>query len=196
VAGVIVTGVAHSLAAAFASSHAFYPAIDDPKFAGSGLDAGYLTTVPGSRAGLFYHEPDADREVIAADEQRKDVVSATELTTALGVLGTTATRAITVPVLDLLGSHDFTTCGLSTTGTTFDCSSGAAVVAQEAPFYSPQAQLHACIIPGSGHDISLARNHNRQVADVLDWSWDVIGQRQPDHAASHSGHDRLPADCA
>jgi len=95
-----------------------------------------------------------------------------------------------------VGSHDFTTCGLSTTGTTFDCSSGAAVVAQEAPFYAPQAQLHACIIPGSGHDISLARNHNRQVADVLEWSWDFIGQRQPGHAASQSGHDRLPTDCA
>jgi hypothetical protein len=134
--------------------------------------------------------------VIKVDEQRKDIVSATELTTALGVLGTTATRAITVPVLDLLGSNDFTTCGKSTTGTTFDCSSGAAVVAQEGPFYSPTAQLHACIIPGSGHDISLARNHDRQVADVLDWSRDFIGQLRPGDAASHSGHDQLPVDCA
>ena len=71
--------------------------------------------------------------MIAADERRKDTVSATELNTALGVLATKATRAITVPVLDLLGSHDFTTCGTSTTGTAFNCSSGRAVVTQEAP---------------------------------------------------------------
>jgi hypothetical protein len=196
VAGVIVTGAAHSLAAAFAKSNAFYPAKDDPKFAGSGLDSGYLTTVPGSRAKLFYHAPDADPRVIKVDEQRKDIVSATELNTALGVLATKATRAITVPVLDLLGSHDFTTCGLSTTGTTFDCSSGAAVAAQEAPFYSPQAQLHACIVPGSGHDISLARNHRRQVADVLAWSRHFVGQHSPAGSTSQRSSDRLPAGCA
>jgi hypothetical protein len=136
---------------------------------------------------LFYHEPDADPKVIAADERRKDTVSATELNTALGVLATKATRAITVPVLDLLGSHDFTTCGTSTTGTAFNCSSGRAVVTQEAPFYSAKAQLHACVIPGSGHDISLARNHGRQVADVLAWSRDFAGRAR---------HHRLPADCA
>src|SRR5262249_7083865 len=60
--GVIVTGVAHSLAAAFgqAFSADLYPASKDPKFAGSSLDSGYLTTVPGTRGTLFYHQPDAD----------------------------------------------------------------------------------------------------------------------------------------
>ena len=114
--GVIVTGAAHSLTAGFASSGDFYPAINDPKFAASGLDSGYLTTIPGTRAKLFYHLPDADPAVIALDETRKDVVSGTELTSALPVLATTATQAIDVPVLDILGGNDFTTCGLSTTG--------------------------------------------------------------------------------
>ncbi len=92
-----MTGVAHSLAAAFASSGGFYPAIKDPKFAGSGLDSGYLTTVPGSRGKLFYHLPDGGPAVIAPDEARKDVFSATELTTALPVVTDTATQAIDVP---------------------------------------------------------------------------------------------------
>ena len=194
--GVIVTGAAHSLAAGFASSGAFYPAIKDPKFAASGLDSGYLTTIPGTRAKLFYHLPDADPAVIALDEARKDVVSGTELTSALPVLATTATQAIDVPVLDILGGNDFTTCGLSTTGRTFDCSSGAAVVAQEASFYSPQAQLQACVIPGSGHDVSLALNHGLQVADTVAWSEAFVGQRWSAQPDSHGSGERLPGNCA
>src|SRR5215469_12449865 len=44
--GVIVTGAAHSLSNAFgaAAQTDFYPASKDPKFAGSSLDPGYLTT--------------------------------------------------------------------------------------------------------------------------------------------------------
>ena len=186
--GVIVTGAAHSLAAAFGQAFGadLHPAADDPKFAGSGLDTGYLTTVPGTRGALFYQEPDADPAVIALDEARKDVVSGTELNTALPVVTSTATRAIDVPVLDILGSNDFTTCGLSTQGHVFDCSTGAAVAAQEAPFYSPQAQIHACVIPGSGHDISLALNGGFQAGDAIAWS---------DKYVTHHRAGRLPLDC-
>ena len=46
--GVIVTGVAHSIAAKFAglAGTDFYPASMDPQFAGRGLDTGWLTTTP------------------------------------------------------------------------------------------------------------------------------------------------------
>ena len=191
--GVIVTGAAHSLAAAFAKavSADLYPAADDPKFAGTGLDSGYLTTVPGSRGTLYYHEPDADPAVIALDEARKDVVSGTELNTALPVVTDTATRAIGVPVLDILGSDDFTTCGLSTQGHVFDCSSGTSAAAQEAPFYSPQAQIRACVIPGSGHDISLALNSGLQAADTIAWSDTFVAHRW----SARRGARRLPSNC-
>jgi len=195
--GVIVTGVAHSLAKAFAASGGFYPATSDPKFTGSGLDSGYLTTVPGQRSVLFYHLPDADPAVIAQDEARKDVVSGTELNSALPLVTTdlTATRAINVPVLTILGSNDLTTCGTSVTGGTFDCSSAAGIIAQDAPFYSPQAQLHACLIPGSGHDVSLALNHGLQIADTVAWSEAFVGQRGPAQADGHRSGG-LPANCA
>jgi hypothetical protein len=49
----------------------------------------------------------------------------------------------------------------------FDCSSAAAVVAQEASFYSPQARISACVIPGSGHDLSLSLNHRLQALDAV-----------------------------
>jgi pimeloyl-ACP methyl ester carboxylesterase len=47
--GVIVTGAAHALSSAFLDLMLFYPATNDPKFSDSGLDNGYLTTVPGIR---------------------------------------------------------------------------------------------------------------------------------------------------
>src|SRR5690348_7840537 len=109
-----------------------YPAVNDPKFAKSGLDSGYLTTVPGTRAALYYNSPDADPAVIAKDEERKDVVSASELNinAILPLVTGNATLAIHVPVLTILGESDLPTCGPNTQGGNFDCSTGA-VVAME-----------------------------------------------------------------
>jgi hypothetical protein len=166
-----------------------YPATHDPMFAGSGLDAGYLTTVPGTRTELFYSPPDVDPAVIASDEARKDVVPATELATCLPVVTSRATLAIRVPVLDILGSNDFTTCGPNQGGT-FNCSSGAAVAAHEAPYYSPQAQIHACVVPGSGHDISLALNHQLQVEDAVAWSYTYVS-----HHLDEASDNDLPRNC-
>jgi pimeloyl-ACP methyl ester carboxylesterase len=174
--GVIVTGAAHAVTPAFVTSNDFYPAIKDPKFANSGLDAGYLTTVPGTRATLFLSSPDVDPAVITADEARKDVVPATELVTGLPIVTSKDTLAIQVPVLTILGNNDFTTCGLSTQGVTFDCASGAVVATQEVQFYSPQARIHACVVPTSGHALSLAVNHELQAADTVAWSSAFVGQ--------------------
>src|SRR5215831_12146845 len=74
--GVIVTGAAHSVTTRFLAANALYPANDDPKFATSGLDSGYFTTVPGTRMTLFYSAPDFDPSVLSKDEQSKDVVPA------------------------------------------------------------------------------------------------------------------------
>jgi pimeloyl-ACP methyl ester carboxylesterase len=173
--GVIVTGAAHSLTARFANAGAFYPAISDPKFARRGLDAGYLTTKPGTRTNLFFADPDFDPAIIPIDEHRKDTVPGSLLVTGLPLVTSTATQAIQVPVLILLGDHDFTTCGPNTEGGSFDCSTGKIVAQQEQAFYSAEARVHACVIPGSGHDINLAVNHDIQVADVLAWSSAFIG---------------------
>jgi pimeloyl-ACP methyl ester carboxylesterase len=197
--GVIVTGAAHSLARAFAAAvpTSLYPAVDDRKFAASGLDSGYLTTREGTIGRLYYNLPDADPYVIARDEAEKDVVSGTELNSALPVLGSSATKAIHVPVLNIIGSKDFTTCGPSTNGTTFNCSSAQAVAAQEARFYSPQAHFQACLVPGSGHDISLALNNELQVQDAVAWSDTFVGQRGlTDVLETRGDQGQLAEDCA
>jgi pimeloyl-ACP methyl ester carboxylesterase len=202
--GVIVTGAAHSLTARFGqlAQTDFYPAIQDQKFAGSGLDSGYLTTVPDTRATLFYTEPNADPAVIKEDELRKDVVPGTLLATGAPLALSTATLAIHVPVLTILGSNDLPTCGANPQGVMFDCSSGAVVAQQDAPFYSPEARLHACVVPNSGHDISLAVNHDLQVADVVAWSRAFVGQKcfrdRRDFNESERGvpwNDTLPWNC-
>jgi pimeloyl-ACP methyl ester carboxylesterase len=171
--GVIVTGAAHSRAQQFDAElrASFYPATKDPRFENTGLDSGYLTTVPGARARLFSEAP------TAAAEGHKDVVPATKLTSALRVANGKATRAIRVPVLTILGSNDATTCGPSTLDGYFDCSSGAAVVRQETPYYSRQARLRACVIPGAGHDLNLTLNHDLQVMDVVAWSVGFVDPR-------------------
>jgi pimeloyl-ACP methyl ester carboxylesterase len=81
VAGVIVTGATHYPVPDLGSIIAqdFHPAVDDPAFADSGLDTGYITTIPGTRGSLFYNPADSDPAVIAADEASKDVVSLTDL---------------------------------------------------------------------------------------------------------------------
>ena len=190
--GVIVTAVAHALSARYTQAlpAVYYPAVSDPRFTTTGLDHGYLTTAPGARAGLFF------AAFIAEEEAHKDVVPVTELITALPMLTSTATRAIQVPVLTIVGGNDATTCGPGTQGGTFDCSSASAVVRQEAPFYSRQARLHACVIPAAGHDLNLTLNHGLQVADAVAWSKAFV-ERRPGgrHDAAPSANDGLPQNC-
>jgi hypothetical protein len=178
VAGVIVTGLTHYPIAdpdAVLGS-AFYPAIDDPKFAGSGLDPGYLTTVPGDRLKLFYTTADSDPAVVAADEAGKDVVSGTGLSQALaGAAGISG--HITVPVLIIMGADDALSCGPITPTENIDCGSPTALIAAEAPLYQEAPSVHACSVPGSGHSVALALNHGLENRDALAWSRAFVGQR-------------------
>jgi pimeloyl-ACP methyl ester carboxylesterase len=193
VAGVIVTGNTH-ITPTFHSVVAAnqYPASEDPKFAGRGLDSGYLTTAPGTRGLLFSNAADADPAVIAADEAGKDVISATELGSALATKTTSISLQINVPVLLIDGSQDPLDCGSETDGQTFDCSTGQAIATQEAPYYSAATDLRACSIPGSGHDINLALNHVLEEADAIAWSYEYVGQTPLGTIKSH----QLPPDCS
>jgi pimeloyl-ACP methyl ester carboxylesterase len=192
VAGVIVTGDAHSNTS-FVNQvvvpQDFYPAMDDPKFAGSGLDSGYITTRPGTRGPVFYTPGGSDPNVIAADdndtpftqqtfsaEAGKDAVSGTELAGVFPLLTSTYTKQINAPVLTIIGSEDKLLCGAQENGTSYDCSSGTAIAGEEAPYWSAAAQLRACSVPRSGHDISLELDHVWQEADALAWSYQYVGQ--------------------
>lgn len=152
----VVTGLVHQFTAGGAASPAayFYPAADDPAFVGSGLDPGYLTTLPGVRAKLFYDH--ADPAVVAYDEAHKDVVSATEFGSALAMVfappGAGVSDSITAPVLAIVGQEDYLLC----VGGAVDCASPSAIQAHEAPYYTSAAGLTTESVPATGHDLAFS----------------------------------------
>jgi pimeloyl-ACP methyl ester carboxylesterase len=195
VAGIIITGLTHYPVANpdGVLATAFYPAIDDPRFAGSDLDPGYLTTVPGDRAPLFYSATDSDPAVVTADEASKDVVSVTGLSQGLQAQTTGISGKITVPVLIIMGGDDAIACGPITPAQNIDCASPTAVAAAETPLYQDAPSVHACSVPGSGHSIALALNHGLEDLDAIIWSWTYVGAGNQ----SVGGHRpaRLPGNC-
>ncbi|MDN3355696.1 alpha/beta fold hydrolase [Actinomadura sp. DC4] len=136
-----------------------YPAVQDPKFAGSGLDSGYVTSIPGTR-DFFYDPATSDPNVIAADEANKDVATLT----ASPVLPTP--MDITVPVLLMSGQRDRAQC---VNVTLYDCSDPASVKAYEGQFYKPEAHLTVEMIPGTGHDLALSTTAPQTDALMLAW---------------------------
>ncbi|MBS2536928.1 alpha/beta hydrolase [Catenulispora sp. NF23] len=171
--GVLLTGVSHSvntvgLALVLAS---FLPAPLDPGLAGRGLDAGYLTTEPGTRVSDFDAPDIPDPGVAATDEATKDVLSATEAPDALGAVLLPVSVSIDVPVLLADGQDDQLFCGSLTGGD--DCSTAAALAAGEAPYFSSAAHLETYVLPGSGHDVNLAPDTQLYQQEVLRWmaSW-------------------------
>ena len=147
-----------------------YPAQLDPKFAGLGLDGGYLTTVPGTRDDLFYYAHGAERANIAADELLKDLTSGAELGQAIPLLDsappeTAPSRAIDVPTLLVVGAQDALFCGPPDG---LDCTAQN-LRAQEAPYYSRKARLDVRVVPSTGHSLQLHRSAARTSGEILDW---------------------------
>jgi pimeloyl-ACP methyl ester carboxylesterase len=174
VAGVVLTGATHHVSAVDLTGAvltAAYPAVEDPKF-GAGYDLGYLTTVPGKRASVFYSAADTDPGVVAADEAGKDVVSATELAGAVLELTGPASRDVTAPVLIAQGGADSLFCSGPLSS---DCRSAEALYRQEAPYFCAAARLRTYVLAGAGHDVNLERNAADYRRAVTDW----LGQFVP-----------------
>lgn len=143
------------------------PASLDPRFAHAGLDSGYFTTQTGSRAWLFYSAGDADPNVIAMDERTKDTVTDAYIATYLAEDVDADTARIDVPVLIAMGQDDHILC---TANVAAGCSSAAALLRHEAPFYGPRACLESYVLPGAGHDLNLALNASSFFAEVSRWA--------------------------
>ncbi|GAA1580118.1 alpha/beta hydrolase [Actinomadura kijaniata] len=170
--GLVLTGVAsRQNDAAFAElEQALHPANRDPRFAGRGLDDGYVTTRPGTRADFFYHRPTMAPATLARDEAaaQPDVFPSFEAFPTPEEY-----RRIQVPVLLAVGRHDRLICG----GAGSDCSGPAALRAQEAPWYGPSARLRAVVVPGSGHSINLQRTAPVLFEAVRSWADRYVAPR-------------------
>jgi len=177
---VIATGVLHEYSPNIGALESIlYPAAGDPKFAGSGLDTGYLTTQPGTRGSSFYDPATADPNVVAADEANKDTVTVPELIGTNSIIGLPPnlppsqqpSAQITVPVLSVVGQDDNLFC---TGVTVYDCSSTQTVQSFESQYYSPAAHLKVVVIAGTGHDLALSTTAPVTDAVMIGWSLSVI----------------------
>jgi pimeloyl-ACP methyl ester carboxylesterase len=168
----VLTGLLHSVKPSWLQevTSDVYSASHDPKFAGAGLDDGYLTTRPWTRGSLFYYAPTADPLVILLDELLKDTVPAMEFGEAVPLFNspppaTAPSLAIRVPTLLVVGEHDAVMCdqpdGL-------DCTT-ANVTDQETPYYAPEAQLEVYTAPNTGHDLQLHTTAPLTGDHILRW---------------------------
>jgi len=178
--GVVLTGITHHISPQQMYDTYFnylYPADEDPRFAGQGYDGGFLTTRPGVRAHLFYTPELSDPAAIAADEDTKDVVGSAEIFDIVSVaFDSPYSRRINVPVLMVVGSRDFLFCrGVASS----DCSSSAALTAQEAPYFSPEACFRAEVLPGVGHDVTLHTVSPRLRELIAAWAEQRVGRPCP-----------------
>lgn len=162
--GVVVTGFMHNygpgLAVLLANLH---PAALDPRFASSGLDAGYLTTQPGARGPAFYHLPNADPAVVALDEQTKGLGTSGELAQFAAIDTPLTSLQVDAPVLSIIGRHDTIFCGLA------PCGDLLSATTLEPAAYAPAAELEIAVVPNAGHDLNLQQNAPAAYAAIRSW---------------------------
>ncbi|NUR25802.1 MAG: alpha/beta hydrolase [Catenulispora sp.] len=163
----VVTGLLHQQKAATPPASIFYPAQNDPQFAGEGLDAGYVTTEPGTRGPAFF-SASADPQVIAYDEAHKDAASASDL--AIGIPASqlppvlNAAAGVTEPVLVLDGAQDALVCG-----STVDCADPAGVAANERAYYLSAPSVDVVLVPATGHSVALHQSAGASFGAIDAW---------------------------
>lgn len=137
----------------------------------AGLDLGYLTTMPDTRYNAFHKPGPLVPGAISFDESTKDVFAATEAvdTILLNTVIIPISRKITVPVLIVVGNDThFCSSGLPLMGS--DCSSPAALKADEGQFFPSVPRLDTYVLNGYGHSINYAPNAPDYHAVVASWA--------------------------
>jgi pimeloyl-ACP methyl ester carboxylesterase len=149
----------------------YYPANEDPKFADSGLDSGYVTTLPGTRSA-YYDTSNADPKVIALDEQLKSTGTRAEQLTTIPDILFSSSKNINIPVFVVVGDQEPEFCnGIGAA----DCSSSAALAAGERPFYGPNATVDALVVPNANHNVQLQLNAPQTDQSMMAWINQEVG---------------------
>jgi pimeloyl-ACP methyl ester carboxylesterase len=146
-------------------------------------DAGYVTTMPGTRNANFYAPARADPAVVARDEATKDLVSNTENDTSAAFGDPAASRSIQVPVLLVLGEFDHL---FLCTPTGAPCTAEA-LLAQGIPFYGAHARVQAFVLPDAGHSLNLFPNARHAWKAVGRWVDEFVACRTSVTASRTAG---------
>ncbi|GAA0925062.1 alpha/beta hydrolase [Kribbella koreensis] len=143
----------------------YIPATQHPLLAGRRLDDGYGALRPGVRRSWFYYGPAAADQVVARDEANPEPdVFPTDPEFGSVLLN----RKIKVPVLVVVGRHDRLICDTGAGGS--DCSSSATLLAGERPYYAPNADLQALVVPNTGHVLNLHRTAPALYSLLAQWA--------------------------
>jgi pimeloyl-ACP methyl ester carboxylesterase len=175
----ILTGYGHkgSPAQRRVRGSAAYPAVDDPKFANSGLDTGYHTTKPGEIGRLYFYLSGADPNVIALNEKLKDTRELAEHEGRPDI--SKLTPNIHVPTLIFNGQHD-SFCAADAD----DCSTEKSFYQAESPYFTSAACLRTMIMPNTGHDVALHYTAPESDRLILDWARETL----PPSRFENDGH--------
>lgn len=179
----VLTGLLHDINPEALSlfTHDLHPAADEPKFGRLALPAGYLTTRPGSRAGYFLDPSTAVSGAAVWDEKTKTTATTGELTfTPDDELR--YSRAITAPVLLVVGAADALFCGPGQ-----PCQQPADICQRERYAYATEVNLSAATVADTGHSINLHRSAPRAFNLIQRWL-DRGGRAPGDIAAVTSCH--------
>ncbi len=80
-------------------------------------------------------------------------------------------RAISVPVLLVVGDHDTLSCDAATG---LPCSTAQQICARERGFYTPDTALYAAVVPNAGHSVNGHRTALAQHTVVNAWTRTVV----------------------
>jgi pimeloyl-ACP methyl ester carboxylesterase len=177
--GVVITGATHRINALKVTElfvFDLHPAPLDPALADRGLDVGYLATKPGHRYSAVHRPGDVDPAVVQADEATKDVFSVTEAADGVG-FGSAVPYSVLIdaPVLLAVGQLDEFFCRLIS-----NCTSRAALLAQERPQYANSPCVDAVVMPAAGHSINLHPSAPELQDHVIGWLDAVVAGGCPD----------------
>jgi hypothetical protein len=148
--------------AAFQSS--LYPAVQDPKFAGTHMPDGYLTTPPGTRAGFFLNPDTAAPGAARWQEATKSTATTGELSSISAARYQADSQRVRVPVLIIDGSRDSLFCN-----TSLPCDTGIQLCQRVQDIYNPGTPVAAAVVPEAGHAIDL--HHNAPIAFTAANRW-------------------------
>ncbi|WP_203590641.1 alpha/beta hydrolase [Streptomyces sp. SID13031] len=141
----------------------FITAAEHPLLKSRKLDDGYGVLRPGVRRSWFYYGPTAADHIVARDEANPepDVFPSDPEFGSVDL-----NRKIKVPVLVVVGQYDRLICGQGAS----DCSSSAALLAGERPYYAPNADLEALAVPNTGHVLNLHRTAPGFYPQLAHWT--------------------------
>lgn len=181
--GIVFTGFVHN------SNPGFNLAMRDgvdlaalkSPFVGKLLDPTYLLSKANMRLSTFYTAANTDPRVVELDELTRETTSIGEVIT-MPTYFKDQSKALTIPVLTIIGEDDFVVCGGAV-----ECTDHAAILAWEKEFY-PQAACHEMVVlDDTNHNANLHLNAPETFKLILDWTDRQIGIGQPPQAACDQG---------